>query len=86
MQAGLVWYGLTCIMLMLTSKMKVKSLVGPVSGEDNFTSSILLILFNCTSHVSFEIGRRRFKPGEGPIRGLLNDCETSIFAKIRLQL
>ena len=57
-----------------------------VSGKDEFTSSILLILFNCTSHVSFEIGRRRFKPGEGPIRGLLNDCETSIFAKIRLQL
>ena len=24
---------------------------GRSSGEDNFTSSILLILFNCTSHV-----------------------------------
>ena len=27
-----------------------------------------------------------FQPGEGPSRGLLHDCETSNFAKVRLQL
>ena len=29
---------------------------------------------------------RHFQSGEGPSRGLLRDCETSIFANVRLEL
>ena len=40
---------------MTRSKLVLKTAAaGRSSGEDDFTSSILLILFNCTSHVLFK--------------------------------
>ena len=60
----MVWADMHNAHASLNSKMKVSRWSHSyMSGEEDFTSSILLILFNCTiviSHVSCEIGRSRF--------------------------
>ena len=53
--------------------------------KDYIWQAALRIYANQPAHLKCESSNGHFQPGEGPSRGLLHDCETSIFSKVRLR-
>ena len=56
------------------------------NGQRRFFSDVGAFFTPRSDIQMCESSRRRFQPGEGPSSGLLHDCTTLKFAKVREQL